>query len=89
MPENPSALVELVNRREQPVELHYGAKVVVVPPLGSLVVASDLAQTPQIEVLIRRRLLATRLVESGAESATDALPLPPDETKVRKAKKAK
>jgi hypothetical protein len=85
MADNPTGTVRLVNRRDQPVELHRGTEVVVIPPLGSLVLASDLARTPQIEVLIRHRLLAMRPVGADAGPAGEALP--PDATKPPKSRK--
>ena len=71
MPEKPVVnelgMVRLFNRRQQPVELHCGDKVILLPPLGSVAVPADVPEIPQIEVLIRRRVLAMRPVVDERE----------------------
>jgi hypothetical protein len=71
MPEH-TAAVRVVNRRDQPLELHCGGVVHVVPPRGSLVLAAALLETPQVEVLMRRRALATHPVSAGDDGPTEA-----------------
>lgn len=73
--ENAPEVVRLVNRRDQPVELHFGAEVSVIPPLGTLILPAKVLETPQIEMLIRRRVLAKRPVSSDAESTGEEPPV--------------
>jgi hypothetical protein len=62
----------LTNLRDQPVELHAGEKVTVLGPRETVEVEEGDAGTPQIQVLVRQRLLAVRQVaEAGSERTAE------------------
>jgi len=48
------------NPRQQPVELHLAERVLVVAPGGTAEVAESEVDSPQVQVLVRRRLIELR-----------------------------
>lgn len=53
----------IINQRSQPVELHCGHDVVVLPPLGEAEVDETARDSPQVETLARRGLVAVHRIE--------------------------
>ena len=63
--------VIVYNERNQPVELHLGSHVILIPPRGQDELARELIQLPQVQTLIQRKHLQILAVETRSE---DQLP---------------
>jgi hypothetical protein len=78
----------LTNLRDQPVELHVADKVTVLGPRETVEVDESDAGTPQIQVLVRQRLLAVRQaaeVEPADTTAERTAEKPAESTAKKKA----
>lgn len=71
MGENDAQRFSLINTRNQPVELLLSTGTVTLPPNERIELAAEVAATPQIKELCRRRLLILRPLasEGSARSA--------------------
>lgn len=54
---------QVFNHRKQPIELHYGSGVLILPPLGMIELDGDHIETPQITYLSRKRHIKIRAVQ--------------------------
>ncbi len=74
-----STKVLVLNRRQQPLELHCGREVVVVPPNGAVEVPASELDAPQIRVLRARRYVVVRAAsqEGPRDLVPEAPPSPP------------
>ena len=71
--------VVITNCRQQPIELHYGEQVVVLPPDGRLEISAEAAASAQVQALRRRRLISLRPVAVLAAEAESSEPSSDDE----------
>ena len=55
-----SKLMMVRNARQQPVELHLAERVLVVAPGGTAELAGSEVDSPQVQTLVRRRLIELR-----------------------------
>ena len=51
---------DVVNERDQPVELHLADRVVVVPAFGAASLTEQDVRVPQVQMLIAQRLITAR-----------------------------
>jgi hypothetical protein len=73
------------NPRSQPVELHLGGRVLVVPPYGQAEVSQSEAAAPQLKLMARHGMVALASILPPAS----ALEQPAPKEKPRSRKKAK
>ena len=71
MPPQPHRQVVLLNRRQQPVEIHLGADVHVLPPGARIEITASALQLPQVQRLIAHKALSVA-VPAAADEAPDA-----------------
>lgn len=70
----------VLNPRSQPVELHIGGRIHVLPPRGRMEIDEKDLKEPQVDVLRKRRLISVRPrvqkvnVNTASEAQLDALP---------------
>lgn len=55
---------QVFNRRKQPVELHCGSNVLILPSMGMIELDSDHIETPQIKYLAGKRHIKIRPVQT-------------------------
>lgn len=84
-PAAPVPAVTLVNRRSQPVELHFGSVVRVLMPGARTAVDATQLATPQVAWLIARKVLVVQAtppkpepVEALPPRASEAVAMPPE-----------
>ncbi|MCA1568377.1 MAG: hypothetical protein LC803_22565 [Acidobacteria bacterium] len=57
------------NQRDQPVELHFESRVVVLPPYGQAELEEAETASPQLQAFVSQRLVSVREKESNEEDA--------------------
>jgi hypothetical protein len=61
-----------LNQRDQPVELHFEGRVVVLPPYGQAELNKYELESPQLQMLVRERLVTVEEYEAaGADDEED------------------
>src|SRR4028118_395095 len=55
------------NQRDQPVELHFESRVVVLPPYGQAELEAEETASPQLQAFVSQRLVSVREKESTEE----------------------